>query len=139
MAMRSAGRLDLAMRDVNGRSLRLPNGGAGIVLLVQAGNCPACVQAARNAAAARKAAGRAAGMTVIGVDATTSRNDIATFARAAGEPARYTLDDRQGTIGSTLGVSNIPTAVVYDSHGNIVARSGSRRDQLITELTRATK
>ncbi|MHB8659405.1 MAG: TlpA family protein disulfide reductase [Solirubrobacteraceae bacterium] len=138
MAMGPAGGLHLTMRDVDGRTVSLPDGRPGIVVFVQPRDCPACEQAARNAAIARRTGGGAASLTIVSADASTSRDDVTAFARAARAPsARYVVDDRAGTIASTLGASEIPFAVVYDARGEIVARSGVGRAQLLSEIRQA--
>lgn len=127
--------LRLAMRDVSGRTLRLPGGRPGVVLFVQAQGCPPCVEAVRSGARAVRSTGGHARLVVIEVDSQTTRGEVAAFARAAGQPpARYVVDDRIGTLAATFGASAFDTAVVYDGHGHVVARPWTTSEQLARAL-----
>lgn len=131
MAMGTGATVRLTMRDASGRPVSLPGGRPGLILFVQAQGCQPCVDAVQAAAAAIRSAGAPAGLTVISVDAGTSRGELAAFARSAGKPpARYVVDDRTGTLASTLGASSFDTAIVYDSRGRIVARASAVLDRL---------
>jgi len=122
----SGNRIDLRMRDVEGRPLQIPDGRPGVAVFVQATGCPSCVRAVRAAARALQEVHGGGMLLVIGVDSSTSRSDLAQFARSAGEPpARYAVDDRTSTLANMFGASLLGEAVVYGSSGQIVERGGT--------------
>lgn len=132
--------VQLTLRTVDGRSVQLPGGRPGIVVFVDARRCDSCVAAVRVAAAAVRAEHARAAVTVINVDSSTSRDDVARFARAAGRPpVRYVVDDRMGTLVSTLGASTLAAMIVYDTRGRVVARPGPVPAQLVEALRRASR
>lgn len=125
----------VTMRDVDGRPVRLPGGRPGVVVFVTAPRCEGCIGTVRIAAdAARRA--RAA-VTVVAVESTTSRSDVATFAKSVRRSAaRYVIDDRQGTLATLLGGLGVGGAVVYDARGALVARPEADPAQLRKALRR---
>ena len=133
-------RLALTMRDVDGREVRLPGGRPGVVVVANAGRCDACRNAVRAArdAVARSAAG--AQLIVVMGDASTTRPEVAAFARSVGSfPARYVIDDRNGGLTSMLRVGQLGDALVYDRSGRVVARPEPRSRQLISALRNARR
>lgn len=117
----------MSMRDIDGRTLRVPDGRRGLVVFVQPRSCRPCVDAVRAAAQAVRGARSPTQLTVISVDATSSRDDMTQFALRAGEPrARYVVDDRNGALASMYDVSNLGATVLYDARGTIVARPATR-------------
>ncbi len=127
--------VQLMLRDVNGRSLRLPGNRPGIAVFVNARGCDPCIAAVRVAARAIRSAHGQAALTVINVDSRTSRDDVAAFARAAGRPAaRYVVDDPTGTLASTLGATDLAGMIVYDARGRVVARPSPVLTQLVRAL-----
>ena len=135
-----ADRLALTMRDVDGREVRLPDGRPGVVVVANAGRCDACrnaVTAARDAVA-RSAPG--AQLIVVMGDATTTRPEVAAFARSIGSSAaRYVIDDRNGALTSMLRVGQLGDALVYDRSGRVVARPEPGSRQLISALRNARR
>lgn len=137
MPMPAAGgdRLALTMRDVDGREVRLPGGRPGVVVVANAGRCDACRNAVRAArdALARSAVG--AQLIVVMGDAATTRPEVAAFARSIGSsPARYVIDDRNGSLTSMLGARQLADALVYDRGGRVVARPEPGSRQLVSAL-----
>ena len=124
MPMGGGGGVRFTTRDVNGDELRLPGGRPGAMVFVAARYCESCVAVTRAAAAAvRRVNGRAA-LIVVVMDAATSRDDIAEFARSARRPdARYVVDDRNGSVQSMLDAPALASAVIYNARGRIVARA----------------
>jgi hypothetical protein len=117
-------RIDVSMRDVAGRALRLPGRGPGVIVFVNAGgSCSSCVDASRAAAQAIRRTRFRAALTIVSVDSATSRDQIERFARSAGSPpARYVVDDRSGNLSPSLGATSLGGLVVYDKRGVIVGR-----------------
>lgn len=137
MSMRdsSGDRIELTIRDVDGRALAIPDGRPGVAVFVQATGCPRCVQAVRAAAQALHDARGGGMLLVISVDASTSRSDLAQFASSAGEPAaRYAVDDRTSTLANAFGATTLGEAVVYGPRGRVVERTGT---PIVSELARA--
>lgn len=119
----SAGRLALRMRDIDGRTVRLPGGRPGVVVLAIARGCGICIRSVRAAMTAAGRGGADVQLIVVMLDASTGRGDVAAFARSVGPAqARYVVDDRSNTIASTLGASGLGSTVVYDAQGRVVAR-----------------
>ena len=113
--------MQMSMRDVDGRVVRVPDGRPGVAVFITPGNCAECVDAVRAAARAVRRARQSAQLLVVSLDAATSRRDIAAFARTAGSPrARYVIDDRDGSLASMFKISTLGGAVVYDARGKIV-------------------
>lgn len=131
-------RVQLSARDIRDRPVRLPGGRPGVVVFVQAGGCPFCEAATRAAArAARTTPGRPA-LTVVIVDAATTREDVTALARSVSRPlARYVIDDRDGSISSMLRPTALASAIVYDARGRVVARSEATLARLTRLLRRA--
>jgi len=128
MPSSSATRIELTMRDVADRALRIPDGRPGVAVFVQASGCPNCVQAVRTAARALAQTRPSATLLVIAVDSSTSRSALAAFARSAGEPsARYAVDDRNSTLANVFGASMLGEAVVFGAGGQVVERVGTPR------------
>jgi hypothetical protein len=131
------GRLAVTMRDVDGETVRLPGGQPGVVVFADARNCGLCVAAARAASDALRRTVRAQ-LTVVMADSTTSREDVAAFSRGVGRsPARYVVDDRNASLASMFGDMLLGGAIVYDAHGEVVARPDARSDLLTRALRRA--
>lgn len=130
MAMPAApqgARMQMSMRDVDGRPVRIGDGHRGALVFVSPRSCPTCVDAVRVAAAAARRARPAAELTVVSVDGATSRGQMAAFARSTGRPpgARYVVDDRSGSLASMFGASRLGATVVYGAGGEVVARPAS--------------
>lgn len=118
--------MQMSMLDVDGRRVRVPDGRPGVAVFVTPRNCADCVAAVRAAARAVDRTRPAAQFMVVSFDAATSRRDIAAFARAAGSPpARFVIDDRNGSLASMFKVSDLGGAAVYDATGKIVGRPAS--------------
>lgn len=133
-----ANRVALTLRDIEGRRLVLPGGRAGAILFTQAGGCSECVRAGRALAAAEATVPGRQALTVIGLDATETRDEFATFDRAAGRPpVRYALDDRNGMLANMLDAGDVPTALVYDRLGRVTGRPQTRLGALTVALQRA--
>jgi len=135
----TAGQLMATMRDVSDRTLRLPDSRPGVVVFAEARGCTGCVEAVRaaRAAAARTTVSRP-NITVLMTDSATSRADVRAFAQSVGgSPARYVVDDRNGTLASILGASSLPGAVVYDAAGRIVARPEPDARQMSAAIRRS--
>ena len=116
----SGGAMRMSMRDVDGRTVRIPDGHPGVIVFVQPGRCGPCVAALRTAAGASRAG---VPLTVISVDSTTSRDDVSRLAAATGRPrAHYVVDDRNGSLASMFGASRLGAILVYDARGKIVGR-----------------
>ncbi len=140
MSMPRYAPLQLALHDVDNHLVRLPGGRPGVVLFVQARECQPCVDAVRTAADAVRSGGGHPALTIINVDAGTSRAEVAAFARGAGRPpARYVIDDRLGTLASMLGASGFDTTVVYDARGRIVARPRPELAGLVKAIRLASR
>ncbi len=118
--------MQMSMRDVDGRLVRVPDGRPGVAVFVTPRNCADCVAAVRAAARAVARSRPSAQLTVVSLDSATSRSDVAEFARTAGSPrARYVIDDRNGSLASMFNVTGLGAAAVYDAKGKIVDRPGS--------------
>lgn len=131
-------RVELSLRDVDGRLVRLPGGRPGVVVFVQAEGCAYCVAATRAAARAVRTVPGGAALTVVIVDAATTSGDVAALRRPVGGPAaRYVIDDRDGSITSLLKVRSLAEAVVYDARGRIVGRPRATRAGMARALHRA--
>ena len=118
--------MQMSLRDVDGRPLRMPDGRPGVAVFVEARNCAACADAVRAADRAVQAARPGADLVVVAVDPATTRGDIASFARSTGRPdARYVVDDRDGSLASMFSPSGLGAAVVYDAGGNLVEDASS--------------
>ena len=127
----------LAMRDVDDRTVRLPDGRPGVVVFASATNCAACISETRAALNAIRRVASRGQLVVVMVDSATGRGEIAAFARSVGpSPARYVVDDRNGRLVSMLGASDLGGAVVYDTLGRTVARLDSSGSQLIAAALR---
>lgn len=134
-----SGKFMTEMRDVSGRSLKVPAGRPGLVVTAEARECAECVSAARTAREAVKKSGTNAQLIVLIVDAATSRDQVTSFAKAVGgAPARYVVDDRNGMLVSMLGVSAVSRAVVYDANGQIVDQPQPKERALVASLRRAS-
>lgn len=134
----SSGRLALQMRDTDGRTVRVPGGRPGVVVLAMARGCGICVTSVRAAMTAVERSGPGVQLIVVMVDASTGRGDVAMFARSVGRPsARYVVDDRSNTIASMLGASGLGSTVVYDAGGRVVARPGDSLAALSAALRQA--
>lgn len=132
-------RLELTMRDVDGRELRLPGGRPSVVVVANAGRCDACRAAARAARDGVRRSAAAAQLIVVMADVTTTRPQVAAFARSVGLPAaRYVIDDRNGGLTSTIG-GQLGETVVYDRRGRVVARLEPGSRQLAAALRRARR
>ena len=128
MSMRSGGADDvsMAMRDVDGRTVRIPDGRPGVIVFVATRGCEPCVTAVRAAARAVGRRGGGGELIVVSLDSGTTRSDLAGFARSAGRPrARYVVDDRNGSLASMFGASRLGATIVYDLRGKVVARPAS--------------
>lgn len=113
--------MQMSMRDVDGRVVRVPDGRPGVAVFITPGDCVDCVDAVVAAARAVRRARRSAQLVVVSLDAATSRRDVAAFARTAGSPrAHYVIDDRDGSLASMFKISTLGGAVVYDATGKIV-------------------
>lgn len=118
--------MQMSMRDVDGRVVRVPDGRPGVAVFVNPRDCEECVDAVREAARAAARTRPAAQLLVVSFDSVTSRSDVAAFARSAGSPrARYAVDDRNGSLASMFNVSAIGAAAVYDAKGKIVSHPAS--------------
>lgn len=118
--------MQMSIRDVDGRAVRVPDGRPGVAVFVTPANCAACADAVRAAERAVRRARQSAQLLVVGLDSATSRRDIAAFARTAGSPgARYVIDDRNGSLASMFKVTAVGGAVVYDATGKIVGHPAS--------------
>lgn len=118
--------MQMSMRDVDGRAVRVPDGRPGVAVFITPANCAECADAVRAAARAVRRARQSAQLLVVSLDSATSRRDIAAFARAAGSPgARYVIDDRNGSLASMFKVTAVGGAVVYDAMGQIVGHPAS--------------
>lgn len=140
MAMPSSpgGGGSMTLRDIAGRTLRVPGGRAGAVVFAAPRNCEACLASSR---AARAAAQRnpPARLVVVMADPATSREEVRTFAAAVGgPPARYVVDDRSATLAGMYDPPGLGGVVVFDRRGSIVERmaSGSAR-RIAAALRRA--
>ena len=113
--------MQMSMRDVDGRAVRVPDGRPGVAVFITPANCAECADAVRAAARAVGRARQSAQLLVVSLDSATSRRDIAEFTRTAGSPgARYVIDDRNGSLASMFKVTAVGGAVVYDATGQIV-------------------
>lgn len=138
MSPGDTGTLNLAMRDVNNRLVRIPDGRPGVAVFVLARGCRPCVGSVRAAARAVLRSGASMDLTVVSVDSATDRRAVAGFARATGSPsARYVIDDRSGSLTSMFGASELGTKIVYDARGVVVARSPATAGALSRDLRRA--
>ncbi len=118
--------MQMSMRDVDGRLVRVPDGRPGVAVFVTPRNCADCVAAVRAAARAVARSRPTAQLTVVSLDSATSRSDVAEFARSVGNPrARYVIDDRNGSLASMFKVTGLGAAAVYDAKGKIVDHPGS--------------
>ena len=118
--------MQMSMRDIDGRLVRVPDGRPGVAVFITPGNCADCVDAVREAARAVMRARQPAQLVVFSLDSATSRRDIAAFAQLAGSPrARYVIDDRNGSMASMFKISALGGAVVYDATGKIVGHPAS--------------
>lgn len=116
----------MSLRDIDGRAVRIPDGRPGAVVFVESRSCAACVGAVRATARAVRRGRSGAALTVVNVDAATSRGEVAAFARRAGEPrARYVVDDRNESLSAMFDASSLGAAVVYDASGKVVAHPAS--------------
>lgn len=124
MSGMDSGTLDMTMRDIEGRALRVADGRPGVVVFVDARTCGWCIQTVR---AASRAAARARGqLVVVNADAAVTRSTITSFARKANSAnARYVVDDRNGMLASMLSVRDVGAVVVYDATGRVVDRTRS--------------
>lgn len=134
------GRLALTMREIRGRTVRVPGGRAGVVVVVEARDCNPCVSATRAARAAVQRTAPGAQLIVVMVDPTITRGDVLAFSRSVGHsPASYVVDDRNGTLASMFDASGLGGVVVYDRLGRVVARPGSRERQIVAALRRTSQ
>ena len=118
--------MQMSMRDVDGRAVRVPDARPGVAVFITPANCAECADAVRAAARAVGRARQSAQLLVVSLDSATSRRDIAAFARTAGSPgARYVIDDRNGSLASMFKVTAVGGAVVYDATGKIVGHPAS--------------
>lgn len=138
MSMSGDGGMSMTMRDIDGRRVSIPGGEPGVAVFVNARDCPSCVTAVRTASRALRASGRRARLLVVAIDAGTSRDDLARFARAANAPqARYVVDDRNSGLASMFDASGVGAAVVYDRSGRVVDHPAGGRSKLQRSLSRA--
>ena len=122
--MGPAGGVHLQAHDVTGRRVRLPGGRPGAIVFVEARGCARCVATVRAADRALRRLRSSLALTVVAVDSTTTRADVETFARSAGNPrASYLVDDRNGGLASLVGATALGRAVVYDVRGAVVGHA----------------
>lgn len=131
MSMARGSGMRMTLRDVSGRSVRIPGGRPGAVVFVEVTGCRDCVRLVR---AATRLSRRGGGQVVVlAIDSGSTRAQLQAFARAAGRPpARYVVDDRNGSVASMFDAQSIGSAVVYDERGRVVGRPSS-----VAELRRA--
>lgn len=136
----SPGQLMATMKDVSDRTVRLPGGRAGVVVFAEARLCDGCAAAVRATRDALRTTAPRASFVVLMTDSNTSRSDVGRFDRAAGRPpARYVIDDRNGTLASTLGATGLPGALVYDARGRVIARPEPSSQQMVAALRQVTR
>lgn len=112
--------LALTRRDVDGREVRLPGGRPGVVVVANACRCDAWRSAVREGRDALTRSVAGAQLIVVMGDAPTTRPDVAAFARSIGSsPARYVIDDRNGSLTSMLREGQLGDALVYDRSGRV--------------------
>ena len=133
------GLISVTMHDIYGRRLVMPGGKPGAVVFIRATGCGECVAAVRTLVAqARRAHAGDVSLTVIGVDSIETRQDFASFARAAGHPpVSYVLDDRNNSLASIFGASSLGATVVYDRSGKVLDRPSANPAAVFTALRRA--
>lgn len=137
MKRTTGGAMQLSMRDIDGRVVRVPDGRPGVAVFIEARNCATCVDAVRTAAQAARRTRPAAHLTVISLDSATSRTDVAAFARTVGSPgASYVIDDRNSSLASMFSASELGSVVVYDGAGKVVGHPMSAA-QIGQDLARA--
>lgn len=123
MPQGGGGAVAFRTRDIDGRALRLPGGRPGALVFVQPSNCEACVAATRTVSAAVRRSGSRAAMNVVVLDSAVSRQEMRSFARAAGNPRmRIIVDDRNGSLQMMLGRPTLGSVAIYDASGRIVGR-----------------
>lgn len=134
----STGRLAVTMRDVDDRTIRVPDGRPGVVVFAEPRGCDSCIDTARAARDAVQRAVPRAQLIVVMLDPATALDEVSAFARSVGRsPARYVVDDRNSSLASMLGASRLGGAIVYDALGRIVARPGPVATQVALALRRA--
>lgn len=137
MTGKTGGAMQMSMRDIDGRVVRVPDGRPGVAVFIEARNCAVCVDAVRTAAQAARRTRPAAHLTVISLDSSTSRTDVAAFARRAGSPgASYVIDDRNSSLASMFSAAELGAVVVYNGAGKVVGHPTSAA-QIGQELARA--
>jgi hypothetical protein len=139
MAMDGASRdrVDVVARDIDGRSLRLPGGRAGAIVVIQSGQCTPCTRSVRRLAAAARRVTGGLTLTALSAQADDDRGALRRFATSVGRPPmRYLVDDRNNMLTTMLGVSQLGSIVVYDRSGKIVATSASSVAGLSAALRR---
>ena len=128
--------VDIAVRDIDGRRLHLPDGRPGAVLLIRARGCAPCVAEGRRLVAARRRAGGRSNLTVVSVGAGDTRASLRQFARAVGNPAaRYVLDDPRGKVARSLRATGPGSILVYNRAGHVV----QAHDRSVRHLTMALR
>lgn len=126
----------LRLQDVERRRLDVPGGKPTLLVLAQARDCAFCLAAARAGAAA---IGRTqAQLIVVFADAATGRDAARSFAASLDVPAaRYVIDDRTGTLASSVGVRDLGGAAILDARGTVVDRVAEPTGSIEAVLARA--
>lgn len=114
-------------RDIDGQEVKLPGGRGGAVVVIQSRGCVPCRRSVRRMVAAAKRVPTPVSLTALSAEADDDRASVHRFAASVGRPAlRYLVDDRNSTLATMLGVTQLGSIVVYDVQGHVVdARTDS--------------
>lgn len=128
----------LTATSATGQQVTVPGGGRPSVLFFFSAGCATCGPAATAVAQAQQANPHAANYVAVDMDPAETPETIAAFLRTNQADDLAVTSDRDATLTSTYGVTQLSTAVTLTPAGQVVARAVEpRTDQIEAGLAQA--